>query len=138
MPALEKTNALMDDFAKSVGLPPLPRDENGGFQLTVGADTEIFVYGGDDETILIVSPLAPLPQEPDYAVMLYLFRANLFDSDAAPFVIGADEAGTLVFWGRVEIADFDGETLAELIDSVADRAEEIRGELGAGMTAEPG
>ncbi len=135
MPALEKTNALMNDFAKSVGLPPLPRDENGGFHLTVGERTDIYVYGGDDETILIIVPLAPLPEEPDYALMLYLFRANFFDSDAAPFVIGADESGVLVLWGHVAIGDFTGETLAQLIDSIAERAEEIRVELGAGMTA---
>jgi hypothetical protein len=131
MPALDKTNALMAAFAETVGLPPLPRDENGGFHLTIGGTTDIYIYGGDDQTILLVAPIAPLPEEPEYGLMLYLFRNNLFDSDSAPFQIAADESGVLVFWGHVDIADLDGTMMASLVDRVAERVEEIRGEIGS-------
>ena len=129
MTALTRTSALMTELAAAIGLPTLPRDDTGGFRLTVGADIEILIYGGDDETVLIVAPVAPLPMEPSYGLVLYLLRSNLFDSDVAPFQIAADDGGALVFWGRVRIAEMTGAALAALIDRVAARTTLIRGEV---------
>jgi hypothetical protein len=130
MTELVRTRALIADLAAAIGLPSLPPDENGGFRLTVGEGTDVFIYGGDDETILIVSPIGPLPQQPEYGLMFFLLRNNLFDSDSAPFQIAADEAGILVFWGRVDIADLTGATLSLLLDRIAQRVNEIRKEIG--------
>jgi len=120
----------MADLAKAIGLKSLPQDDSGGFHLVIGAATDIFIYGGDDATILIVAPVAPLPQEPEYGLVVYLLRNNLFDSDTAPFQTAVDDDGALIFWGRVRIADFTGATLATLLDRIAARVEEMRGEVG--------
>ncbi len=79
--------------------------------------------------MLIVAPVAPLPMEPGYGLVVYLLRSNLFDSDVAPFQIAADDTGALVFWGRVRIDAMTGTTLASLIDRVAERVTLIRGEI---------
>ena len=129
MATLDRTRALMAELATVIGLPELPQDPTGGYHLTIG-ETDIFVYGGDDEFILVVVPIAPLPLNPDYALMSFLFHSNMFNSPVAPFVVATDEAGTLIQWGRLRIADFDGTTLARVIDNLADRAVEIRGEIG--------
>lgn len=139
MTALVRTRALIADLATAIGLPSLPPDDSGGFHLTIGKATDIFIYGGDDVTILIVAPVAPLPLEPEYGLVVYLLRNNLFDSDVAPFQIAVDDGGALIFWGRMTIADFNGASLAALIDRVATRVEEIRDEVAgdsdlAGLT----
>ena len=128
MTALDRTRALIADLAGAIGLPSLPPDDTGGFHLTIGV-TDVYIYGGDDETILIVSPIAPLPLQPEYGLMIYLLRNNLFDSDTAPFQIAVDQSGVLVFWGRIGIADVTGATLAELLGKVAERTSEIRAEV---------
>jgi Tir chaperone protein (CesT) family len=128
--ALERTKSLIAELATALGLPALAPDDTGGYHVTAGAGIDIYLYGGDDEEILIVAPLAPLPREPEYGLVLYLLRTNLFDSDVQPFQIATDNAGVLIFWGRVRIADLDGSRLAQLIDRVAARAGEIRTEIG--------
>jgi hypothetical protein len=130
MAALERTRALMSGLAVAIGLNALPSDDSGGFHLTVGAAVDILIYGGDDETILVVAPVAPLPLAPEYGLVLYLLRSNLFDSDVAPFQIAVDDGGALIFWGRVRIVDFDGPSLAALIDRIATRVAAIRAEVG--------
>jgi Tir chaperone protein (CesT) family len=129
MTALTRTRALMADLAAALGLPALPQDDTGGFRLTVGEGTEILLYGGDDESLLIIAPIAPLPTEPSYGLVVYLLRSNLFDSDVAPFQIAVDDGGALIFWGRVRIAEMTGAALASLIDRVAERATLIAGEV---------
>lgn len=136
MTALTRTRALMAELAKAIGLAALLQDDTGGFRVTVGEATEILLYGGDDETILIVAPVAPLPREPDYGLVLYLLRSNLFDSDVAPFQIAVDDDGALIFWGRLAIADLTGPMLAALLDRIAARVALIRGEVG-GVDAPP-
>jgi hypothetical protein len=135
MAALDKTRLLIAKLAKQIGLKSLPSDDSGGYRLTIGASTEVFIYGGDDVTILVVAPVAPLPRDVEYGLAVYLLRGNLFDADTAPFQIAVDDGGVLIFWGRVRIADFDGATLATLLDRVAAKVEEIRGEVGGADAA---
>ena len=119
----------MADLAAALGLPTLPQDDTGGFRLTVGEKTEVLLYGGDDESLLIIAPIAPLPMEPSYGLVVYLLRSNLFDSDVAPFQIAVDDGGSLIFWGRIRIAEMTGAALASLIDRLAERVTLIAGEV---------
>lgn len=136
MPSLDKTRALVADLAKGTGLGDLPQDNNGGYHLTVGDGTDVFLYGGDDETILVVAPVAALPPDISYGLALYLLRVNAIGSDTAPFVLGADAQGGLVFWGRLRIADFDGASLASLIDAIAEQVGAFRTEIEGPAAAE--
>ena len=129
MTTLDRTRALMTELGSVIGLPDLPQDASGGYRLVVAGSTEVLIYGGDDVTILVVAPIAPLPVAPGYALVNYLFRINMFNADTMPFVTAVDEAGTLVFWGRIAIDDFDGTSLARLVDNVADKATELRKEV---------
>ena len=128
MATLDQTRALIAELAGVIGLPDIPQDETGGFHLTIGEE-DIYIFGGDDEFILLVVPIGKLPEHPQYAVVNYLLHSNMFNSDFAPFVIATDDSGTLIQWGRLRIEDFDGQTLAKAIDNLADRAAKLRGEL---------
>jgi hypothetical protein len=130
MATLDLTRALIAELAKTIGLAELPRDQTGGWHLTVGETDDVYIYGGDDITFLVVMPIGPLPTRPGFALVNYLLRGNLFDSEFAPFQIATDEDATLVQWGRLAVADFDGAKLAKAIDNLADRAIEVRKELG--------
>ena len=123
-----ETRALFLDLAKELGLPGLEPDAAGGVQLTVGDDT-VVVYGQSDGFLLIAAPAAALPEEPDYATMLWLLRRNFYDSDLAPFRVAADTGGTLVLWGRVPLDGMTGKALAGLVDAVAGEAKRIRSEV---------
>ncbi len=130
MAALPHTRALIAELATAIGLAALPPDDSGGFHLMIGSTADIYLYGGDDATILIVAPIGPLPEAPEYGLVTYLLRSNLFDSDVAPFQVAVDDGGVLTFWGRVRIADVDGAALAGLVERVATRVGEIRAEIG--------
>jgi hypothetical protein len=129
MPTLDRTRALMADLAKVIGLDELPPDDSGGYHLAVAGGTDIFVYGGADETILVVALVATLPRSIDYGLALYLLRANMFNADTAPFQVAADPQGALIFWGRLRIAEFNGASLSALIDALAERIGEFRSEI---------
>ena len=62
----------------------------------------------------------------------YLLRLNMFNSAIEPFRVGLDEGGGLILWARLTIADFTGETLANLVDALADRVADIRQQLYGG------
>ena len=129
MPGLEKTKALIGDFAAALGLETLPPDDDGGYQVTVGDDTDVMFYGGDDETVLVVAPIAPLPRNPEYGTVMYLLRNNLFNSSIMPFQVAADDEGGLVLWARLAIADLTGDSLASIVKGLAEEVEEMRGVL---------
>jgi hypothetical protein len=130
MATLERTRALIADLAKTIGLAEIPQDETGGWHLTVGEDGDVFIYGGDDELMLMVVPIGPLPTRPQFALVNFLLRGNMFDSEYAPFQIATDDSATLIQWGRLTVADYNGVTLAKIIDNLTDRAAEIRKEIG--------
>lgn len=131
MPALDRTRALIAELAAALGLASLPADDDGGYHLKVGAAaSDILIYGGDDETILVVAPVAPLPTTPEYGTMVYLLRNNMFDSPLAPFQVAVDDEGALLLWGRMPIAGLTGATLASVIDGLAEQVEEMRAEVG--------
>jgi hypothetical protein len=131
MATLDRTRALIADLAKTIGLPEIPQDENGGWHLTVGDDGDVFIYGGDDEQILMVVPIGPLPTRPQFALVNFLLRSNMFDSELAPFQIATDEEATIVQWGRLKISDMNGTNLAKVIDNLSDRATSLRKEIGS-------
>lgn len=123
---LDHTRSLIAELATALGLPALPPEANGGFQLTIGGTTTVLIYGGDDATILVIVPLGPLPRRPDYGLVVYLLHSNMFNSDLTPFQVAVDEAGGLIVWGRLRIADFAGERLARLVGTLADRVGAMR------------
>ena len=139
MTTLTNTRALYAELAKALGVASLPPDENGGVQLTVGDDITVVMYGQDDLTLLVVVPIAPLPRQPEFGVMAWLLRRNLYDSELAPFCIATDANATLVLWGRVPVPGLTGAALAGLIDAVAAEAVRIRDEVeGEGEGEEGG
>jgi len=129
MTGLPKTRALYDELAKELRVSSLPIDQNGGVQLTVGESTTVVMYGENDLSLLIVAPIAALPRKPEYGLMSWLFRKNLYDSNLAPFCLATDANSNLVLWGRVPVASLTGVSLAGLIDSLASESETIRDEI---------
>jgi len=124
-----QTRALFTALAKELGLPALEPDAAGGVHLTVGDDTTVMVFGQSDGFVLIAAPAVALPEEPDYATVLWLLHRNFYDSDLAPFRIAADAGGTLVLWGRVPLEGLTAPALAALVDAVATEAGRIRDEV---------
>lgn len=125
-----KTAALYQEFARSLGISALQPDDNGGIQLKVGKTTTVALFAQDDRELMVVVPIAALPTQLDYGVVLWLFRRNFFDSELGPFRLAADEGGTLVLWGRVPIEGMTGASLAGLVDALGGEAERVLGELG--------
>lgn len=123
------TQALYGELAKSLGVPTLQADDDGSVEVSVG-DTPILLFAEDPYTLMLVAPVAPLPADPNYGVMLWLLRRNFHDSPLAPFRIGCDAAGTVVIWGRLPIDSTDGEGLAKLLDALAEQSTLVREELG--------
>ncbi|HEY8289471.1 MAG TPA: CesT family type III secretion system chaperone [Acetobacteraceae bacterium] len=128
---LERTRALYAELAAALGVDELPADDNGGVQLTIGDDITVVLFAEFDRTLLIVLPLAALPEQAGYTLAFWLLRQNLYTSDIAPFTLACDAAGTLVLWGRMPVSELTGATLAGLIDAVAVEARRIRGEIEA-------
>ena len=125
----ERTQALYAALAKTLGVPTLPADENGGIQLTVGENSTVTIFAEDEFTLMLVSPVVPLPKKIDYGAALWLLRRNFYDSPIAPFRVSCDTAGSIVVWGRVPTEGMTGESLASLIDAMAAEADLIRTEL---------
>jgi len=129
MPTLHRTAALIAELASAIGLPALPPGDDGGYQLTVGEGTDVLIYGGDDETILVVAPVMALPLQPDYGLMLYLLGINMFDSPLLPFHVAVDDGGGLILWSRLPIDRLDGSSLASVMNGLALQVEAMRMEL---------
>jgi hypothetical protein len=128
MTSLDRTRALIADLARALGLAELPPDNDNGYKLIIRERT-LSLYGSDDESILLVAPLVPLPTDPGYGLTAYLLRKNLFQSDIAPFQVALENAGNLLIWGRLAVADLDGPTLAAVLNRLAERAAEMAGEI---------
>ncbi len=133
MATLARTHALIDELARTIGLADLPPEPEGGWHLSIGESDDVYLYGGgEDDELIVVMPIAPLPSHPRFATVQYLLRANLFDSDSSPFQIATDESAMVVQWGRLDIVDLTGTMLAKIIDNLAVRADEIRTHLEDG------
>lgn len=126
----KRTQDLYAALAKTLGVATLPADENGGIQLTVGINSSVILFAEDEFTLMLVSPVMPLPKNPDYPTVLWLMRRNFYDSPIAPFRVSCDTAGSIIVWGRVPIEGMTGEALARLIDALGAEADFIRKELG--------
>lgn len=118
--------ALFAGLAVALGVDALPRDNNGGIRLTIGDDATVILFAEGERSILAVSPIAAMPRVPEYGVMVWLLRRNLYDSDLAPFQIGCDAGGNLILWGRVPVAGMTGAALAGLVDAVGSESGRIR------------
>src|SRR5690348_6008694 len=125
----KRTQALYAALAKTLGVPTLPADENGGIQLTVGENSTVTLFSEDEFTLMLVSPVAPLPKNVEYGTALWLLRRNFYDSPLAPFRVACDTAGSIIVWGRVPTEGMTGESLASLIDALAAEADLIRTEV---------
>ncbi len=130
MASLDHTRALMAELAAVIGTAELPQDPSGGYSISVGTQTTVLIYGGDDEFILVVVPLGKLPLDPSYAVVTYLLGFNMFNSDTAPFVTATDEGGTLILWGKLRIDALDGKALGQVLDNLDGVATKIRDQAG--------
>ncbi len=121
--------ALYTQLAKAIGVPEIPADANGIVQLTVGEGGTVMLVPEDAYSLMLMSPVGPLPGSMNGGTLLWLMRRNFHDSPLAPFRIGADKAGTVVVWGRMPIDGMSGEQLAGLLDALAAEAALIREEI---------
>jgi len=125
----KRTQSLYAALAKTLGVGALPADDNGGVQLTIGNNSTVTLFAEDEFTLMLVSPVMPLPKKVDYGTTLWLLRRNFYDSPIAPFRVSCDTAGSIVVWGRVPIEGMTGEALAGLLDALGAEADLIRAEV---------
>lgn len=125
----KRTQLLYAALAKTLGVAALPADDNGGVQLSIGDNSSVTLLAEDEFTLMLVSPVMPLPKNVDYGTTLWLLRRNFYDSPIAPFRVSCDTAGNIVVWGRVPIEGMTGEGLAGLLDAIGAEADFIRGEV---------
>ena len=125
----KQTQSLYAALAKTLGVGALPADDNGGVQLSIGNNSTVTMFAEDERTLMLVSPVMPLPKKLDYGTTLWLLRRNFYDSPIAPFRVSCDTAGSIVVWGRVPIEGLTGEALAGLLDALAAEADFIRAEV---------
>jgi hypothetical protein len=125
----KRTQSLYAALAKTLGVGALPADDNGGVQLSIGNNSTVTLFAEDEFTLMLVSPVMPLPKSLDYGTTLWLLRRNFYDSPIAPFRVSCDTAGSIIIWGRVPIEGMTGETLAGLLDALAAEADFIRAEV---------
>jgi hypothetical protein len=125
----KRTQALYAALAKTLGVPTLAADDNGGIQLSVGENSTVTLFAEDEFTLMLVSPVVALPKKVDYGTALWLLRRNFYDSPIAPFRVSCDTVGSIVVWGRVPTDGMTGESLAGLIDALAAEADLIRTEV---------
>lgn len=125
----ERTQALYDDLAKTLGVDVPPADQNGGIQLSVGDNSTVVLFAEDEFALMLVSPVTALPKQMDYGTALWLLRRNFYDSPIAPFRVSCDVAGNIVVWGRVPVEGMTGKQLASLLDALASEADFIREEV---------
>jgi hypothetical protein len=125
----KQTQSLYAALAKTLGVGALPADDNGGVQLSIGNNSTVTMFAEDERTLMLVSPVMPLPKKLDYGTTLWLLRRNFYDSPIAPFRVSCDTAGSIVVWGRVPIEGMTGEALAGLLDALAAEADFIRAEV---------
>ena len=123
--------SLFAALAKTLGVPALSADSSGGVRLTVGDNSTVTLFAEDESTLMLLSPVMPLPKKLDYGTALWLLRRNFYDSPIAPFRVSCDTAGSIIVWGRVPIDGMTGDALAKLIDAVASESEFIRSEVGS-------
>jgi hypothetical protein len=128
--------ALYAQLAKALGVATIPADAQGIVQLDVGDDGRVVLVPEDAYTLMLLSPVAALPEAMDHGTLLWLMRRNFHDSPLAPFRIGCDSAGNLVLWGRMPIDGMSGEQLAGLLDAVAAEAALIREEIATDDNAD--
>ncbi|MCE9659857.1 MAG: CesT family type III secretion system chaperone [Burkholderiales bacterium] len=121
--------ALYAQLAQALGVEAIPADAQGIVQLEVGDEGRVVIVPEDAHTLMLLSPVAPLPSALDKGTLLWLMRRNFHDSPLAPFRIGCDKAGNVVVWGRLPIDGLSGEQLAGLLDAVAAEAALIREEI---------
>jgi hypothetical protein len=126
---LDEITVLIGELASAIGLATPPPRDDGGYRIILGEDTDVLIYVGNDETILVIVPIMKLPFQSDYAVALYLLRVNMIDSPIEPFRAAADAAGGLVLWARLPIARLDGPSLAALTSALVEYVTDIRKEL---------
>ena len=125
----KRTQSLYAALAKTLGVGALPADDNGGVQLSIGNNSTVTLFAEDEFTLMLVSPVMPLPKNLDYGTALWLLRRNFYDSPIAPFRVSCDTAGSIVVWGRVPVEGMTGEALAGLLDALAAEADFIRAEV---------
>lgn len=133
---LEKTNALYAELAKELAVKELKPNSDGGVQLSVGKNLNVYLYGDRDEALLVVMLIAPLPQTPSHALTAWLLRKNLYDSQLLPFVIATDLDANVVVWGRVPLAQLDGSKLKTMLGKLGVEGEKLHKEIQTDLDVE--
>jgi len=128
--------ALYAQLAKALGVESVLADARGIVQLDVGDEGRVVIVLEDACTLMLLSPVAKLPETMDQGTLLWLMRRNFHDIPLAPFRIGCDSVGSLVVWGRMPIDGLTGEQLVGLLDAVAAEATLIREEIATDETTD--
>jgi hypothetical protein len=125
----ESTRRMYAELARALGLDSLPADEQGSLQLNIGDSASVVMFAESEASLMVLSPVMPLPHTVDHGTLLWLLRRNFHDSPIAPFIVACDKAGTLVVWGRLQVEGLTGEALAGVLDALGAETDLIREEL---------
>lgn len=124
-----RIEALMAELWRSLGLNgAAPQGEV--FEFTLGTDVIVNIAGENDDDLLIVAPVAPLPANPEWGMVQHLLRANGADSADFPFAIGSDEEGMIYLWARMPVAAVVPEELESALHWLALRVTGLRATIG--------
>lgn len=133
----EDHQRLYTELAKALGITDLGADAEGAVQIAIGED-RIVLFVENSLTVTVVIPVAPLPAELDYGIVLWLLRQNHYDSPITPFRVSCNPDGNLTIWARLPIDGLSGADFALMLDDAVTEAIDIRGELGLEEEAEEG
>lgn len=96
----ERTRALYDDLATTLGVAALPADASGSVQLSVGENSTVALFAEDEFTLLLASPVTELPRQVDYggfsgccAATSTIARSRRSASPAIPRATSSSGAG---------------------------------------------
>lgn len=122
---MTRMEALMAELWRSLGINgSSPQGEV--FEFTIGTDVTVQIAGENDDDLLIVAPIAPLPANPEWGMVQHLLRANSADNADFPFAIGSDEAGMVYLWARMPVASVIAEELEAALNWIALRVTGLR------------
>lgn len=121
----EKFNALIEAFAKHVGLP----DDSGFTEtLTMSVDDVAvgiqYVFDSSEESIVLYCDLGPIPEQKERDIYRNLLEGNYFwtGTGGATLSINSDTGHALAAHA-MPLEELDGEGLAVAIDAFADVGE---------------
>lgn len=122
---MTRIEALMAELWRSLGMTG-SNPQGDQFEFTLGTDVTVEISAENDEDLLVVAPVAPLPANPEWGMVQHLLRANGADSADFPFAIGSDEEGMIYLWARMPVAAVVPEELEAALHWIALRVTGLR------------